>query len=57
MKIIMQKNGNWNEQDRLALAALLIKAGYVVSIGKEKIAGKNTYVYYVEYAEQGNLEQ
>lgn len=57
MKITEQKNGKLNEQDRLQLATLLIKAGYVVKIGKEKPAGKNTSVIYVEFNEQESIAQ
>lgn len=47
----------WNEEDRLALASLLIKAGYVVKIGRGPVPGtedrKNVqYEYYVEYWEE-----
>lgn len=50
-KITDQKNGNLNEADRLELARLLIKAGYTVRVGKDKIPGKNRNYYYVEYEE------
>lgn len=29
----------WNEEDRLALAGLLIKAGYVAKIGRGPVPG------------------
>lgn len=51
MKITEQKNGRWNEEDRLELAKILLKAGYTVRIGKEKPPGKSTNVIYVEYLE------
>jgi hypothetical protein len=53
-KIYAQKNGSANEQDRLALAALLVKMGYTVRIGKEKRSeGKSTiYTHFVEYKEE-----
>lgn len=57
MKIIEQRNGKLNEQDRLQLATLLIKAGYSVKIGKDKIPGKTTNIIYVEFTEQKDLEQ
>lgn len=44
----------WNEDDRLALCSLLIKAGYAARIGRAAIPGtedrKNAqYEYFVEY--------
>lgn len=44
----------WNEEDRLALCSLLIKAGYAARIGRTAIPGtenrKNAqYEYFVEY--------
>lgn len=50
MKIKPQKHNALNEQDRLELARLLIKAGYKVSIGTEK-NGNKAAVPYVEYEE------
>jgi hypothetical protein len=50
MRIKSLKHGNLNEQDRLFLANLLIKAGYVVNIGKEKVGSK--VVHYVEAIER-----
>lgn len=38
-----------SEADRLELARLLIKAGYVVNIHSEKVTGKTTTRYVVEY--------
>lgn len=40
-----------NDDDRNALCCLLIKAGYASKIGKEKLNGKNTQSYFVEYWE------
>ena len=51
MKIQDQRNGKLNEAERLALATLLIKAGYTVRIGKEKPAGKQQAAIYVEAVE------
>ena len=51
-KIYPQKDSHANENDRLALATLLIKLGYKVRIGKEKKEGKSTYIYFIEYEEQ-----
>lgn len=44
----------WNEEDRLKLASLLVKAGYSVKIGRAPVQGsdgrKNAQQeYYVEY--------
>lgn len=50
MKIKPQKHNALNEQDRLELARLLVKAGYKVSIGTEK-NGNKAAVPYVEYEE------
>jgi hypothetical protein len=48
-KITDQKNGQLNNDDRLEIARLLIKAGYTVKIGKDKIPGKNRNIYFIEY--------
>ena len=48
-KITDQKNGQLSNDDRLEIARLLIKAGYTVKIGKDKIPGKNRSIYFVEY--------
>ncbi len=40
-----------NDEDRNALCCLLIKAGYTAKIGKEKLNGKSTQSYFVEYWE------
>jgi len=37
------------EADRLALANLLVKAGYSVRIGREKEGSKSTYRHFVEF--------
>lgn len=47
----------WNEDDRLALCSLLVKAGYAARIGRGAVPGtmakKNVqYEYYVEYWEE-----
>lgn len=39
--IYNQKNGELNKADRLALAGLLIKAGYSVRLGKKLVPGTN----------------
>lgn len=44
--------GRLNEQERLELSRLLVKAGYAVKQGREKPNPKNTtYKYYIEYWE------
>lgn len=53
-KIYAKKHGVLNAEDRQALAALLIKAGYTVRIGRERPTGKTSgaYIYFVEYWEE-----
>lgn len=38
-----------SEEERIQMAALLVKAGYQVRIGYEEIPGKKTKEYFVEY--------
>ena len=47
-----------NEEDRLTLAGLLIKAGYAVRIGHQEIPGntKGKKEYVVEYWEAGDTK-
>jgi len=54
-KIYSQKNGQLNEPERLAISNLLIKAGYMVRVGKEKPEGnKNAQnIHFVEYFADG----
>lgn len=51
MKIKALRNGSLGEADRLELARLLIKAGYIVRITKEIIPGRTTKATVIEYAE------
>lgn len=51
IKIIAQKGAQVNNEDRLALASLLLKFGYTVRIGKEKREGEKTAVTFVAYRE------
>lgn len=51
VRISEQNHGRLNEDDRLELARLLLKAGYTVRIGREKPPGKKTNAYFVEYEE------
>lgn len=52
MRIYSVKHGSLNENDRLDLARLLVKAGYTVRLGREKPKKGSTWVYFVEYEEQ-----
>lgn len=54
IRVYPQRGGALNENDRLDLARLLIKAGYKVRIGKEKMNGGSTYTYFIEYEEVRN---
>lgn len=54
-KICSVKQNALNEQDRLELATLLIKAGYSVRLGREQKSPTNkAYSYFVEYWEDEN---
>lgn len=39
----------FNETDRLMVAQILVKNGYTVRQGKQKIDGKRSYIYLLEY--------
>jgi len=54
-KIHNQKNGKLNDQDRLVISQLCIKAGYLVRISKERPEGKQNaeYTHFVEIFEDG----
>ncbi|MBE6555536.1 MAG: resolvase [Ruminococcaceae bacterium] len=54
-KITVQRGGSMNDNDRLALASLLIKAGYTVRITREKKEGRAQAVIAVEYREERGL--
>jgi len=51
MRIYEQKNGALTEADRLDIARLLIKAGYQVSIDRERPPGKDNgkFIWFVEF--------
>lgn len=51
VKISARKGAKVNDDDRLALATLLIKLGYTVRIGKEKKENEKAYVTYVAFSE------
>lgn len=53
-RIYSVKNNALNEQDRLSLANLLIKAGYTVKIGIEKKPSSKVNVKFVEFWEDEN---
>jgi len=57
-KIYSQKSGALNEAERIEIAKLLIKAGYIVRVGKEKPPGKQSgaNVYFIEYWEVSHNE-
>ena len=48
-RIVAQKGAKVNDEDRLALASLLIKFGYTVRIGKEKKEGEKAATIFVGY--------
>lgn len=48
-KIYAQRGGTLNDQERLELCRLLVKAGYTVRIVAEKPSGSGTAVRVVEY--------
>ena len=52
IKIIPPKQNSLKEEDRIALASLLVKAGYAVKLSQEKIGSRT--VYFVEYWEEQN---
>lgn len=54
MRIYAQNGGSLTRQERLELASLLVKAGYCVSCGKAKVAGKA--VDYVEFSAKPQTE-
>ena len=55
-RITSLKAGSLNENDRLEVAKLLLKAGYAAKLGRSRPIGKSTgaYEYYVEYWEDNN---
>lgn len=52
MKIYEQKRGKLKEEDLLELGKLLMKAGYIVHVGREKRGTSSQYTQYVQYWEQ-----
>ena len=55
IKIYAQKNGRMNEEDRLKLAELLIKAGYTVRIGRASIPQNKTAPAVEYWTEDKNI--
>jgi len=45
----MSKIEIFAEEDRLAVAAILIKNGYTVRQLRERTEGKRSYKYYIDY--------
>lgn len=43
--------GSINEAERLTICQLLIKAGYTVSVKRERQGSSNKYIYVIEYEE------
>lgn len=46
----MSKIEIFQEQDRLTVAAILVKNGYMVRQLRERVEGKRSYLYYLEYS-------
>lgn len=46
----MNKIEIFTEQDRLTVASILVKNGYTVRQFKERVEGKRSYLYYLEYS-------
>ena len=58
-RIYSLKDGSLNENDRLEIARLLLKAGYAARLGREKPAGKSNgnYEYFIEFWEGEGYEE
>lgn len=46
----MSKIEIFQEQDRLTVASILVKNGYTVRQLRERVEGKRSYLYYLEYS-------
>ena len=46
----MSKIEIFKEEDRLAVAAVLVKNGYMVRQTRERVEGKRSYKYFLEYS-------
>lgn len=58
IRSIRKGTAQWNEEDRLKIATLLLKAGYSVRIARHKVpeGKKNQMEYTVEYWEESDGE-
>ena len=59
-RIYSLKTGSLNENDRLEIARLLLKAGYAARLGRERPIGKSNgaFDYFIEFWEgEGNEEK
>ena len=59
IRSIRKGNVQWNEEDRLQIGTLLLKAGYAVHIGRQAIPGQSDKQnakteYIVEFWEEGH---
>ncbi len=45
----MSKLEIFNEADRLAVAQILVKNGYTVRQSRQRVEGKRSYIYLLEY--------
>jgi hypothetical protein len=45
----MNKLEIFKEEDRMTVAAILVKNGYTVRQGRERVEGKKSYVQLLEY--------
>lgn len=46
-----------NQEDRVAVASLLFKNGYTVSLAKAKIKNNKSYTYFVKYSKETSDNQ
>lgn len=57
IRSIRKGSAQWNEEDRLAIGTMLLKAGYAVRIGRQETPGQGekknkTMEYTVEFWEE-----
>ncbi len=54
IRSLRKGSAQWNEEDRLQIANLLVKAGYAVRINRQIDPAKpKTYEYIVEFWDEG----
>lgn len=53
----MNKIEIFNEEDRLTVAKVLVKNGYTVRQSKERVEGKRSYIYLLEYSKPKAKEE